>query len=46
LESALDIREIIRNTMKDQLTIYPNYKVAVVGQVFFYKGKETERESK
>ncbi|CEG83223.1 hypothetical protein RMATCC62417_17183 [Rhizopus microsporus] len=32
LESALDIREIIRNTMKDQLTIYPNYKVAVVGQ--------------
>lgn len=34
LEAAMDIRSILRNTLKDQLTLFPDYKTAVIGYVF------------
>ncbi|KAG0984574.1 hypothetical protein G6F29_004681 [Rhizopus arrhizus] len=34
LEAAIDIRSILRNTLKDQLTLFPDYKTAVIGHSF------------
>ncbi|EIE80109.1 hypothetical protein RO3G_04814 [Rhizopus delemar RA 99-880] len=34
LEAAMDIRSILRNTLKDQLTLFPDYKTAVIGGNF------------
>jgi hypothetical protein len=46
LEAAMDIRSILRNTLKDQLTLFPDYKTAVIGYVFKYLADIREGEMK